>query len=345
MKAFGWAADSSGCYYYRIAEPLDALAREEGWEVDHNTIFKGFPKDRMTKDDPRLPKLAYETAQRLDVIITQRTVNPAPSMFLRMMNDFGAFTVYEIDDDLFNIDPSNVNAHETFTKPEIRANLENNMRAASRVTVSTEPLAELLKQYHDDIRVCPNSAPDWLLEHEVPRLDNGKVTIGWGGSATHAMDFAECDNGLRRFLNQRDDVEFHCIGSNYARWMKLPKDKCRFTPWVNSVPDFFKAIDYDIGIAPLRPHVFNRSKSNIKALECAALGIPMIASHYHPYRDFIEHGVTGFLVRYPHEWGRYLRMLVEDPAMRSEMGSNARKLAAGHTMSAVVETWREALTP
>jgi hypothetical protein len=66
--------------------------------------------------------------------------------------------------------------------------------------------------------------------------------------------------------------------------------------------------------------VFASSKSYIKALEYAALGIPVIASDAEPYRDFVVHGVTGFLVRRDHEWLSYLRELASDDGLRQSMG-------------------------
>jgi len=344
MKAFGWAADNAGCYFYRIATPLDTLSTS-GWEVEHGTKFTKFPDGPMGVDDKRLPELANKVASELDVVIAQRTCNLAPSVFWQILNKSGAFTVYEIDDDLFNIHPTNRVAYELYSRPDIRTNMIDNIRCASRVTCSTEPLAKILREYNSDVRVCPNGIPDWMLNCEPPRLDNSKVTIGWGGSPTHDRDFLECEDQLRQFLNRRNDIELHVIGTNYAEWMSLPRDKCRFTPWLPSVPDFLRSIDYDIGIAPLSPHKFNKSKSYIKVLECAALGIPVIASDCYPYKNFILHGQTGYLVKYPHEWGRYLRILTEDPVQRAEMGTNARKQAAHYTMSQMAPVWKEALTP
>lgn len=94
----------------------------------------------------------------------------------------------------------------------------------------------------------------------------------------------------------------------------------------------------------LRPHVFNQSKSWIKALEAAALGIPIVASDLLPYRGFIDHGVTGFLVKRDHEWGQYLRALVEDEAMRLEMGKAAREKAVDYTIEKNYTVWEKVLT-
>jgi glycosyltransferase involved in cell wall biosynthesis len=80
----------------------------------------------------------------------------------------------------------------------------------------------------------------------------------------------------------------------------------------------------------------------VKALEMAALGIPCIASDVGPYSGFVRHGETGFLVRRPHEWARYLRQLL-DPVARQEMGDKARALAADYTIETNIELWEKAL--
>jgi glycosyltransferase involved in cell wall biosynthesis len=74
------------------------------------------------------------------------------------------------------------------------------------------------------------------------------------------------------------------------------------------------------------------------------LGIPVIASDYGPYAEFVDHGVTGLLARSDHDWGRHLRALVEDEAMRTEMGAAARTQAAEWTIEANASQWEKVLT-
>jgi glycosyltransferase involved in cell wall biosynthesis len=109
------------------------------------------------------------------------------------------------------------------------------------------------------------------------------------------------------------------------------------------MPDYYRSIDFHIGLAPLRAHTFNRSKSPIKAIELAALGIPSICSNFGPYSEVVRHGETGFLARQPHEWATYLRELL-DPEVRRVMGEKARAIAAEHTIERNIELWEKALT-
>lgn len=324
LDVYGWLADRNGCGHIRIMTPLTALRGHglvTGWSERLNTN--------------RLPR----------TLIGQRVCNPGPTGTWQRLARKGnrPRLVFEIDDDLWNIDASSERAHAFFAQPEIRANLEANLRVADAVTVTTEPLADLVRAFNTNVHVIPNYLPGWLLQHERPRRD-GKVVIGWGGSATHRMDWEQCGQHVRRYLQRAPrQVEFHCIGSDYTKAFRLPPERVRVTPWTATVPDYWQALDLDIMVAPLRAHVFNASKSCLRATEAAMLGIPVIASDYGPYAQFVQHGVTGLLVKADHEWGKHLRALVEDQAMREELGNNARAQAAAWTIETHADDWKKAL--
>ncbi|MER5750603.1 glycosyltransferase family 4 protein [Streptomyces sp. NPDC002088] len=322
-EIFGWAADNAGCGYYRIELPmqgLDAL----GHTTSHST--------RMPEAIRRNPDVT---------IIGQRVCDPRPTQNWQDLAKEGRHLVYEIDDDLFNVDHRSIKAHAYYARADVRDNIRRNIEVATAVTVTTQPLADLVSQWNPNVHLVPNAVPDWLTDRQPPQRDDDTLTIGWGGSATHDMDWDQADQQIRRFLQRNPHTELHCIGNNYAARLKAPR--ARFTPWVADVEDFLRTIDYHIGVAPLRPHVFNQSKSALKALEAGALGIPVVASAVRPYEDYIQHGVTGLLVRRDHEWARHLRTLTEDPAMRAEMGAAAREQARQYTITRTAPLWEKAI--
>lgn len=334
VDVFGWLADRSGCGTLRIMQPFDALAEHTDITTEYNERLRleGF-----------MPK----------VLVGQRVCKDNVTAVWQHIagNEVRPKLVFELDDDLWNVDPSNVNAFDWFMKGydrranehhNVRDNLIANISVADRCTVTTPALRDLLSQWNDDIRIVPNTLPAWVLEHERPQRD--RVTVGWMGSATHTMDWDQAADPVRRFLKRNPEVQFHLIGGSYGEWFKLPKDQLVETGWIDGVENVWKAIDFDIALAPLRPHVFNQSKSNLKALEAAALGIPVIASDCGPYPEFVEHGVTGFLVKRDHEWGKFLTDLTNDEAMRLEMGEAARKKARDWTLEGNIDNWKAALT-
>ena len=323
LNVFGWMADQAGCGYYRMALPLAELAR-----IGYSVEF-----------DPTMTDEARDTA---DVIVGQRVCKPGPSLLWQQMARKGrARLVYEIDDDLFRIDPSSSLAYEFYSRPEILTNVIRNASVADAVTVSTEPLADVMRNYNPHVLVVPNRVPGWLLNHSRSRRE--ALTIGWAGSGTHVMDFTEAGYQVARFLNRNPSVAYHVIGGlfDYQRW--LPMGRVTVSEWYDSVDDYLKAVDFDIALAPLAVHAFNNSKSPIKAIEAGALRIPIVASAVGPYADYVEHGVTGLLVKQPHEWGKHLRTLVNDPAMQRELGDAAWKQAASNTVEGNIETWIDAL--
>lgn len=322
LRLFGWLADTQGCGMYRVKSPLDALAARDLAKVRYD--------ERMWPPDQEDGTL----------IIGQRVCLPGPSGIWQSLRGRRPL-VFEVDDDLLNVDPTSEIAYKFFSEPGVRQRLQDNIGAADLVTVSTQPLADLMSRYNSNIRVLPNCVDESVLE--IDRKPNDRITIGWGGSPTHEMDFKTAAGGLRRTMARYPDSLMKFVGVDYSSM--IGNDRCISAPWISVYdhPDrYYRSIDFDIGVAPLTSHPFNSSKSHIKALEYAALGIPVVASDEPPYRDFVRHGETGFLVRQEHEWAKYLSLLAGDVDLRAQMGAAARELARKHTIQARCGLWLDA---
>lgn len=335
LDAFGWLADRTGCGVLRIMMPLDALASERDIKTEYS--------ERMVTSPEELPK----------TLIGQRVCKDGPSGLwfkIAMMKDRPR-TVFEVDDDLWNVDPSNVGAYRWFVggtdadnnRHDVSGNLRRNIAAADVVTCTTEPLADILRQWNPNVHIIPNYLPHWLLDWERPRRD--KLTIGWGGSGTHNMDWDAEGPQIKRFLKRNPNIDFRLIGASQRHGydLGLPMAQVSAAGWIDSVEGYWKTVDYDIGVIPLKHHVFNQSKSDLKFLENSMLGIPTVASNAGPYARSIKHGETGFLVKQDHEWGKYLRILVEDEDARTEMGINAKAWARTMVLEDHVDDWKAVL--
>jgi glycosyltransferase involved in cell wall biosynthesis len=155
------------------------------------------------------------------------------------------------------------------------------------------------------------------------------------------MDWEAEGEQIARFI-KRNKIPFRLIGGDLTQaqvQLRVPTEYVSAAGWVPSVEDYWKTVDYDIGVIPLKPHLFNQSKSHLKFLENAALGIPTVASDTGPYTRAIKHGETGFLVKRDHEWGKYLRDLVNDEDMRLEMGRNAKEWAKTQILEDHLDEW------
>lgn len=324
MKVFGLPVGADGCGYYRCYQPLAEL-RKRG----HNVML---PERGMVW----LPD-AELNAGDIDIFAGQLLTGPR-GMGLWESWKGKTRLVYDIDDDVFSSDHEGSLWHRL---PECRDIAAHLLNISDLVTVSTEPLVDVVKPYNSNVAVLPNCVHENLLKIERPRRE--RVTVGWAGGTSHLRDFRYVAPMLARFLARNPAVDFHFVGADYTPLLKVPDGRTRHTRWEPDVWDYYRGVDFDIGIAPLDPSsAFARGKSHLKAMEYGALGIPVVASYSEPYRWYVEHGVTGFLARHDHEWGRYLYELANDAAMRAEMGAAAKKLAATWTIQQRYTAWEQA---
>lgn len=326
LRVHGWLGDEGGCAHYRIMLPLSHL-----------------PLDRWLATADR--QIDLDWWNRHDIVIGQRVSKPGTSnTWQRICADPTTFAIYELDDDLLNVDRSNP-VHGYFSRPDIRAMLETNIAAANRVIVSTAELADTIRPINPDVVVVPNTIDATVLDLPRPDQADAMVTVGWAGSDTHAADWREAAPHVARLVADDPAVRVAFAGACYPPG--IPRDRVSWSPWQPDITRHYRhvAMTFDIGLAPLAHTPFNAAKSHIKALEYAAAGIPVIASAEPPYEQFVRHGETGFLVRQPHEWSVHLRKLVGDRDLRTAMGDAARVHAASWTIQQHIGLWEEALTP
>jgi glycosyltransferase involved in cell wall biosynthesis len=309
--------DGSACGYYRIRLPFDEL-RSHGHDVQHERFAEAF--------DDSWP-----------LMVAQRFGHPGFEM--QWLKLFRKHTmIWETDDDLWSVDPVNKRAAKIFT-PEFLKGLEFCVRTARMVTVTNDYLAERMSRFNPNVVIIPN-----MIDAALPkmkRIRRDRVTVGWAGGDSHRRDLAKIVVPLHRIVRSTD-ADVHTIGQDFSNVLRLPEGRHRHTGWELKLIKYYSTIDFDIGLAPLEDTTFTRSKSYIKALEYGALGIPVIASDNGPYREYVDDGVTGFLVSKESEWIDRIRLLIDDPDLRESMGNAARVKAEKHTIAAGWQQWESA---
>jgi len=321
LTIFGYPHDADGSGYYRFYLPYKHLARG----TDHRILLPQ-PGTRYTPDADQI--------EEIDMIVGQRFIGVDGSALWEEWKS-KTLLVYENDDDV--LQPDNSSGLVLWHEEDIKESFRGNVALSDLVTVSTEPLAEQMRKFNPNVVVIPNHIDGDMLSQERSRRD--RLTIGWAGGMSHLIDWMEAAEPLRAVLAGNPDVDMHFCGCDYS---PLLKRVCRYTPWRSDAWAYFKAIDFDIGLAPLADTPFNTSKSHIKALEYMALGIPVIASDRPAYREMVVDGVTGYLVRSPDQWRARLTDLINDEAMRTEMGAKGREVAANWTIQQGWKLWRDA---
>lgn len=288
---------------------------------------------------PGSPPLGPEDIDGLDVLVQQRPAGRAGIRQLERVTGLATKLVYETDDDMLQVDPSGL---PHLYDDMVRESVRRCMRMCDMVTVSNPYLAEVVSPYNDNVRVLENHIKAGLLTLSRPKAK--QLTIGWAGGTSHLVDVLEVDGPLRDVMTDHPDIGMHVMGWDWSPLLKSTslRKRCRFTPWSRDVGEYYKKVDFDIGIAPSADIIFNRSKTWIRALEMAAMGVPIVASNRLPYSDFVIDGKTGYLVNTQDEWRDRLRDLIRDRDMRLEMGQAAKDQASAWTIEEHWVKWEAA---
>lgn len=315
LRFTGGSPGTTGAAFYRLQLPFTYL-RARGHNV---TVSLNLPQGDSS------------------VVVAQRTANPhASRLFQHLARNTNTKCIYEIDDNVFEIEAHSA-AHDGWSYVDDLISVEANAAVAHAVTVSTPKLGSVFGGLNDNLYVLPNTVPATLLSREKrvrPGKDN--LRIGWGGSATHAEDWAPYAAAIARVVEK--SYSSLCVtGPTYVESPSVVQE-----PWCELVPDWWKRVEtFDVGLAPLVDSEFNRSKSFIKILEYASLGVPFICSPVGPYAEHVIDGVNGLFARTPEEWADLLDKLIRSPWLRSQLADRARGWADLWTTETHIRKWEE----
>ncbi|MNE49078.1 Glycosyl transferases group 1 [compost metagenome] len=96
--------------------------------------------------------------------------------------------------------------------------------------------------------------------------------------------------------------------------------------------------EIQIGVMPLVLDAWSEGKCGFKALQYMSLGMASIVSPVGVNTKIIQHLENGLIADSAEEWEMNLRKLLQDEALRKELGKNARKTIQ---TSWSIEAWKE----
>ena len=318
LKVLFLLADSWGCGFYRGMLPAMAINKYFSDEV--NVVVSNFLSPEDADIGGQYPDW--------DIIVHQRqTVQDHIVLGQKCTANMKTVNVYEIDDDLLHLDlRSPCRLHYTHDKV---SQMQHNMRSCDYISVTTPKLKELYTSTNPNIRVLPNGVDTGMYTKvRKTKVDYEKkdLVIGWTGTATHWSDLTIVTAAVKTILERHPNVKFLLGGwDDCPLFQDIPSARIIRIPWTSNMLTHADNIGLiDIGICPLTDSVFNQSKSNIKILELAAAGIPVVASDVPAYNTTIKHGVHGLLVpsvgaSYK-RWVAALETLIQHPELRQRYG-------------------------
>lgn len=310
----------------------------------HLFLEKNFSPYIFHNDD--IINFSEKNFRKFDVIIVQRdSIDEKTAKYLVKLCKYNKIRlIYEIDDDLLDIDKTHPNYYEFLGKKEVIKYLIKN---SDVVTVSTMFLKEKLCYLNSNIKVIKNHSNDMLaLKNNSFKSD--AIKIGYMGTLTHKNDvklIEKAINNVKEYFSKKGKkIIFETVGVTDEKIdcgdsINIPFKYSKYPYFIRWLK---RIVNWDIGLAPLENNEFNKSKSEIKYLEYTSLGIPGIYSDVGAYGEVIENNKNGILIENNSvdEWQSAIINLIENIELQKDVVNNAQNdIKNNYSIELMVNSW------
>lgn len=269
--------DETGDSYYRMRWPAAQLAQfEPSWRIIN---VAANAKER------------FEWAEKADLLIIYQSADLELLPLIEARRLRGRKTLVEYNDNFYSPQPWSPVVND-WSSPLLWQSYEALLTAADALLVTGPGLRALFAEKFPEVKI---HILENLFPHDPPPFSEvfapvqaGPV-LGWGGSLGHMADLLAVVPSLQELIAETPGLQIHLMGNKaIPELCHFPADRFHFTAWgsVHEYYRFWKPVH--IGIAPLLDSDYNRCRSDIKAVEMAALGVLPLLPDALPYRTFLE---------------------------------------------------------
>lgn len=273
------------------------------------SILRGYL--RRIKDGFRL--------SRYDIIYVHLWVTPiGPPWFEQWYaNKAGKRLIYDIDDLIFIENASHWSKWGRLLKGKKKPILL--MKKAGHVVTCTPFLDEFVRKYNEHTTDISSTIDTDKYVAVNNYNNNKKLVLGWSGSHSTAGYLHLLSDVLRELYKETPFTLLVMGDKNF----QMQGVEVEAHAW-NATSEIPTLQRIDIGLYPLPDEQWVLGKSGLKALQYMSLGIPTVATAIGANFRVMEDGVSGFLVKSKEEWKEKLRLLMQQPALRREIGLAAK---------------------
>lgn len=235
-------------------------------------------------------------------------------------------------DDYWELDEHHV-LYRHYQEIEFAKKQIEQIKDADVVLCTHERLAEEIAVYNKNVHVCPNAIPK-QGQFDIEREPYYLTRLFWQGSDTHRADIGLLKAPIEKLGSIAGKIKMIMAGyaEGHEDWFYMVHDytadlkhQYKLLPYAK-VTEYYQAYAHaDICLVPLVDSKFNRHKSNLKILEAANLGLPVIVSEVHPYLD-----LPVFYAKHPNDWVKYIKRLSESRKRQREGGQQLAEYVQEH---------------
>ncbi|MBC8738367.1 glycosyltransferase involved in cell wall biosynthesis [Paraburkholderia sp. Clong3] len=268
---------------------------------------------------------------RFDVVLFNKHVSNLSLKIMRMANELGLHTIYDLDDWLLDLPSWSV----LEMNEDVLYNVLAMIREASAATASNSLLQERMRKVRrsDDVLIIPNGfddqafdlSPELWTETQPPKIVFSNL------DGIKLVSFRkEFFGTLRSFLARHENVSIDFWGDPFPELNTIARMTHRGSRGNLEYKKAIRDEGYTFAIVPLGAEedpetlFFNSCKSPIKYADYGSLGIPSIYSDCPTYRENVKHRETGYIASNTAEsWARALEDMLGDPQLRQSIRRNA----------------------
>jgi len=330
MKVFFIHTLNAGTAWYRINGYAEHMSQIDGVEVRMNTYDPtnqiGAWWEPQLVNLPMLDQFLYQfETWGPDIVVMQKFMSPEGFAFHETCKEFWP-VLTEVDDDFINVPCWN----PAFS-PQANAHYMAAMQLESThaLICSTPYLLDLFSKMYDKRgHVIPNGIDVEYWDNLPNPAKHSGINIGWVGAASHREDLKILVDVIPEVNKRYSDIQWLFMSGGGIPDEIVEHPNVRFIrEWwpANEYARAVKLKGFDIGLAPLLDHPFNKAKSNLRWLEYSAMGIPTVASEIGHFNETIRHTETGFVCSNTEEWIEHISQLVERECSRKDIGKAAKE--------------------
>lgn len=294
---------------------------------------------------------------RPDVVVVHRPrLDLALACRLAGWRARGVTCVADFDDLIFDpalapLSPGVLNGRvsERFMRGQFRRSALA-LRAFDGYTVSTEPLAQALRQAPGaagrPVQVLPNAVhgawrrlPAWVPEPRPP----APVMRYLPGTPSHDRDFALIAPALRTVLAQVPQARLEIVGP-LALGRDWPEGRVSQQPRLPFDQYHTVFPGARLNLAPLEATPFTHCKSAVKVMEAGWWGVPTLASASPDVERFV--GAGAWVARDPAQWvSMAVDLLTDDDRYRAAVAGLPDRVLPRADIDAVARQWLQQWGP
>ncbi|MBQ6975680.1 MAG: glycosyltransferase [Selenomonadaceae bacterium] len=271
----------------------------------------------VTSDQPYriFPKEQYENR----IMINQRVTFPTFTngvKFFETMKSQNYLFIEEMDD------------HPVLWEESYKKTAYINFIGVHAIQTSTEYLAEYLRQFNPHVKVFANHLQKLLppRDFDAEFAKEDRPTTIFFGALNRDKEFNEILPVLNDFAKKYGKkLQFKILARKNLFEDLQSENKvmigdtriyeAQFVPYERYEHELATS---DIALLPLQDNKFNRGKSDLKFLECAACGVAALVSPV-VYSEVVKDGENGFIFYDNSDFAKKLETLIENRDKRREI--------------------------